>query len=224
MGLITIVRHGQASFGSDNYDQLSDVGMEQSRVLGEHLKHQEHEFDSVYSGSLERHKQTLDGILQAYSIKHSPEIDANLNEFEFKSVIKAYLVHHKRPFPDKSTPRVEYYRLLKNAMLSWQTGELDYLEMTESWLAFFERTTSAMNAIARNRAKHTLIVTSGGVLGAILKSVLNAPDATAIELNLQIRNASVTQFFVGKSGVSLSEFNNVSCFQSQDTKHLITYS
>lgn len=224
MGIITIVRHGQASFGTDNYDQLSELGIQQSQVLGKYFNQTNIEFDGIYCGSLARHQQTLDGILSNSGKTVSPVIDSSLNEFEFMAVIKAYLMHHKLPFPDRETPRSDYYRLLKRSMLSWQTGELDYLQMTESWQIFSERTNSALTNVAENRHKHALVVTSGGVIGSVLQSILNAPAPTAIDLNLQIRNASVTQCFVGKSGMSLSEFNNVSCFQSPDTLDLITYS
>ena len=37
MGEIILVRHGQAAFASDNYDQLTDLGWQQARWLGEHL-------------------------------------------------------------------------------------------------------------------------------------------------------------------------------------------
>ena len=224
MGIITLVRHGQASFGTDNYDQLSGLGNEQSRVLGKYLLGIGVEFDGFYTGSLARHQQTLNGILSGSNKEVTPEIDSNLNEFEFMAVIKAYLVHHKLDFPDKNTPRSDYYRLLKRAMLSWQTGELDYLQLTESWDTFSNRTMKAITNVAESRHRNALVVTSGGVIGAVLRSILNAPAATAIDLNLQIRNASLTQCFVGKSGMSLSEFNSVSCFQSVDTRHLVTYS
>ena len=182
------------------------------------------DFDAVYCGSLNRHQQTLDGILAGKGASHTPSIEDALNEFEFMAVIKAYLVAHKLPFPDRQTPRSDYYRLLKQAMLSWQSGELDYLQLTESWSSFLSRTTGVLHAIASEQPKHALVVTSGGVLGAVLKSILSAPDETAVDLNLQIRNASVTQLFVGRSGVSLSEFNNVACFQTEHTQHLVTYS
>ena len=38
MSELHLVRHAQASFGSDNYDQLSDLGHRQSRLLGGHFK------------------------------------------------------------------------------------------------------------------------------------------------------------------------------------------
>ena len=37
MSQVLLVRHGQASWGSDDYDVLSDLGERQSRMLGEAL-------------------------------------------------------------------------------------------------------------------------------------------------------------------------------------------
>ena len=39
MGQIVVVRHGQASFGADDYDVLSETGEEQARVVGRSLAH-----------------------------------------------------------------------------------------------------------------------------------------------------------------------------------------
>ena len=35
MSELYLVRHGQASFGSSDYDQLSEIGFKQSNVFGE---------------------------------------------------------------------------------------------------------------------------------------------------------------------------------------------
>ena len=37
VGNLYLIRHGQASFGADDYDVLSPVGVRQSQALGEHL-------------------------------------------------------------------------------------------------------------------------------------------------------------------------------------------
>ena len=37
MGQLLLVRHGQASFGAEDYDVLSETGWEQGRRLGAHL-------------------------------------------------------------------------------------------------------------------------------------------------------------------------------------------
>ena len=34
MGVLLLVRHGQASFGTADYDVLSETGWEQGRLLG----------------------------------------------------------------------------------------------------------------------------------------------------------------------------------------------
>ena len=36
---IYLVRHGQASFGEKDYDNLSKLGLEQSYLLGQHFNH-----------------------------------------------------------------------------------------------------------------------------------------------------------------------------------------
>ena len=70
MGQLLLVRHGQASFGADDYDQLSDLGKKQSIRLGEYWQHKAAEqadaepvkFEAVFMGSLKRHRQTWEGI------------------------------------------------------------------------------------------------------------------------------------------------------------------
>ena len=37
MAEILMVRHGQAAFGTDDYDRLTEVGWEQSRLLGDYF-------------------------------------------------------------------------------------------------------------------------------------------------------------------------------------------
>ena len=37
MGNLTLIRHGQASFGEKDYDNLSDLGRKQGHLLGEYL-------------------------------------------------------------------------------------------------------------------------------------------------------------------------------------------
>ena len=38
MSELLVIRHGQASFGQDNYDVLSDLGHEQARAAGAALR------------------------------------------------------------------------------------------------------------------------------------------------------------------------------------------
>ena len=62
MGTLYLVRHGQASFGADDYDNLCDLGARQSRRLGEYFAGNGLHFDAAIHGTLRRHLQTFDGI------------------------------------------------------------------------------------------------------------------------------------------------------------------
>ena len=62
MGTLYLVRHGQASFGAADYDQLSDLGRRQSERLGRYWRERGITFDAVLTGTLRRHAQTWEGI------------------------------------------------------------------------------------------------------------------------------------------------------------------
>ena len=58
MGNIYLVRHGQASFGAENYDQLSTLGQQQSQRLGEYFTDKGIQFEAALTGTLQRQIQT----------------------------------------------------------------------------------------------------------------------------------------------------------------------
>ena len=60
MGIIYFVRHGQASLGAQNYDQLSDLGYAQAEQLGLYFLQQKIQFEAVYTGTLQRQKQNIE--------------------------------------------------------------------------------------------------------------------------------------------------------------------
>eukprot|EP01041_Mallomonas_annulata_P036707 gene36707-59856_t len=62
MGNLYLVRHGQASFGAADYDNLSELGHRQSVRLGEYFAHKGLQFEAVMVGTLRRHAQTWAGI------------------------------------------------------------------------------------------------------------------------------------------------------------------
>ena len=69
MTSIYLVRHGQASFGKKDYDNLSEIGEKQSFLLGEHFKKLKLNFDKIYVGTLKRQIQTSEQILKNYENK-----------------------------------------------------------------------------------------------------------------------------------------------------------
>ena len=65
MGAIHLVRHGQASFGSGDYDRLSETGHLQARLAGEDMAARGLRPDVIIHGGLRRQRETAEGILAA---------------------------------------------------------------------------------------------------------------------------------------------------------------
>ena len=82
MGTLYLVRHGQASFGSHDYDRLSELGHRQCRALGEHFRSMNLRFATVLTGTLRRHRETYEGIAEGLAQSHTPEVCPGLDEYD----------------------------------------------------------------------------------------------------------------------------------------------
>ena len=74
MGNLYLVRHGQASFGAADYDNLSELGHRQSVRLGEYFAHKGLQFEAVMVGTLRRHAQTWAGIAKWVRYGQAPPL------------------------------------------------------------------------------------------------------------------------------------------------------
>ena len=227
---IFVVRHGQASFGSDNYDRLSELGWRQARWLGEHWAQDGHAFDRVVSGDLRRHRETAQGICEGLGLdSQRVEELPQLNEFDFHSVVKGYAEKNPQAAPDKNADKKVYYRLLKQAMHAWSSGEIS---ASESWQQFEQRIEQALGDLAvsstgndeQASARRTLVVSSGGAIAMMVRQILGAPVHSVIQLNMQIKNTAVSQLFAGRGGYSLHSFNHVPHLDHRERRGFITYS
>ena len=63
VGQLLLVRHGQASWGSEDYDVLSETGWEQSRLLGKALAARGIVPDVAVQGGMRRHRETAEACL-----------------------------------------------------------------------------------------------------------------------------------------------------------------
>ena len=62
MGMLYLIRHGQASAHAEDYDQLSELGKIQGRIIGNHLS--DKQIDAIYIGPRKRHLQTYEAARQ----------------------------------------------------------------------------------------------------------------------------------------------------------------
>ena len=59
MGKLTIVRHGQAAFMTEDYDRLSPLGEEQSLALGRYWARHGVKFTHAFTGPRKRHREII---------------------------------------------------------------------------------------------------------------------------------------------------------------------
>ena len=220
---IIFVRHGQAQFGQANYDKLSVVGHEQAVGLGTSLLEQGITIDHWVRGDMVRHVETLKGISQGMRTQVSHQIvTLDLNEYDFTGLLNARFADGKAPV-GLHTDRKTHFRLLRETLALWQNDEI--ANPPESWAAFETRLKRAQQTIFGLEGDTILVVSSGGAISKIVANALGVSHAKQVDLQLQIKNASMSTFIYSRrtGGFFLNAFNETP-FVSAKTQHLLTYS
>jgi broad specificity phosphatase PhoE len=223
MGSLYLVRHGQASFGADDYDQLSDLGHRQARRLGEYFAARGMRFDAILVGTLRRHRQTLDAILEGMGGTPAETLVwPGLNEYDSLAVIEAI---HPAPLEKPTTPEAyrHHFRLLRDGLTQWMNGVVTPRGMP-SYEGFVAGVTSALDHVrAHHQGQSVLLVSSGGPISTAVGRVLQAPPETTIELNLRIRNTAVTEFAFTPKRHMMVTYNTLPHLDGPDHKGWVTY-
>lgn len=234
---IHLIRHGQAAFGAADYDELSERGREQSRLLGAALAPLWRDGDRVIAGGMRRHRQTAEECLAALRSGRGkglearvPEVatDPRWNEFDHREIVARHRPEysdHQRLVADLSAaadPRRAFQSLFAAAMTRWSCGDHDH-DYSETWAAFRQRCRDALQAAAEAAAgsANVWVFTSGGPIAAVVQGLLDAPEAQALRLSWSLVNAGVTQLHVARSGLRLSTFNGHAHLQAR--ADLVTY-
>ena len=235
MSRLLLVRHGQASFGAKEYDALSDLGTEQSRVLGRSLLSRGSAPDLVLRGTMRRHVQTADAVLEGAELDVPVQLDDGWDEFDFQQVVEV----HKPMYRNRTLMKADLARTLRPvqafqevfeaATARWASGENDG-DYAESFPAFRSRVTEALDRAEELAADHRVvaIVTSGGpiAMAAALLTAGRNVDAPALAtlwaaLNRVSVNTGVTKVIAGKRGLSMSTYNEHTHLETD--ARLLTY-
>jgi broad specificity phosphatase PhoE len=221
MGTLYLVRHGQASFGADHYDQLSAMGERQCEQLGHYFRERGVQFEAALVGSLQRQVQSLAGIERGLGATLPSSSWPALDEYD-----PAALVHgvHPDPLPRPDTPeRVRHhFRLLREALSQWMAGTLVPVGMP-SYAVFAAGVRATLDHVRSVHAGDVLLVSSGGPISTAVGLVLQTPPATTIELNLRIRNSSVTEFAFTPKRHMLVGYNAVPHLDHPERRTWMTY-
>ena len=222
MGTLYLVRHGQASFGADDYDVLSELGYRQALRLGEYFKYKGMTFDAAFTGTLRRQIKTFEGIAEGMGLPMTATALPGLNEYDSEAVIGA--IHpHKLEKPTSPEMYRSHFRLLKDGLAQWMAGVVSPHGMP-SYTDFVAGITGTLDHIRKNFEGNVLLVSSGGPISTAVGHVLGTSPEATIELNLRIRNASVTEFAFTPKRHMLVTYNTLPHLDAPEHAGWVTYS
>jgi broad specificity phosphatase PhoE len=227
MSELILVRHGQASFFSDDYDRLSATGELQSQRLAEYWLARGVSFDEIYSGPLKRQIRTGEVVADTYrrAARPLPELKLidELAEYDGDGIVRSLL-----PRLAESDPRIQgladeyklaegerekyktFHRMLAATAEAWLRGEVAAPDV-ESWRDFHHRVRRALEKITSGKTggRRIAVFTSGGPISIAAQMAMQAPEPLALELNWRIRNCAVTGIVFSQGKFTLDHFNSL---------------
>ncbi len=241
MSRLTIVRHGQASFFTDDYDKLSEIGEQQSRVLAEYWIANGVAYDEVYTGTLQRQTRTAEVVGETFAAAGLPwpehGVYEGLNEYEADGIMDNLLPElceredrfrvlkedYDAAESEGGPPRYRtFHRLLEAVMVEYVAGKYKSNGF-EPWIEFSGRVRSALKSIIEKggSGRSIAVFSSGGPVGVFVQTALEAPEIKACELNWRVHNCSLTEFTFSPNRFTLDAFNAVAHLTPQP--ELLTY-
>jgi broad specificity phosphatase PhoE len=224
---LILVRHGQASLGSDDYDRLSERGHRQARLTAGRLSEVLQLGTKTWTGTLRRHRETV-APLQAL-VEPALKRTEDLNEFSTAGLVRAALRDADAlaiPKPRRAhllDPVAHLPDLLEwfpEVLVAWQERGMVDAEIG-SWGQFHERVTRARSeweATARE-GSDVVVVSSAGVIATLAASLAGHDLAWQRALAVRLYNASVTELAYESDGWTLLRCN---CTEHLDAEGLRT--
>lgn len=205
MGVITFVRHGQASTGAADYDVLSPLGEQQAGWVGTELCRRDIVPNRVISGALRRQHQTAAGALLTGGWHIALETDPCWDEFDHTNVLG--VAGH----PGTPTDPVEPDRAVSphdTVIPRWSSGLHD-AEYSEPFSVFTKRVEHGLDGLTREvgRGQTAVVFTSAGVIAWVAALLLGGGEPQWRALNRVVVNGSITKVTIGGRGATLISFN-----------------
>lgn len=210
MAVLTLVRHGQASFNTADYDRLSDLGQRQAQRLARHFLDAGTSFDEVVTGTLTRQLQTERALADAFGSAGvpwpEPQRHPGLDEFPVERVVRK--LAPELCLRDREVRR-QYRRYARGgagaeeALMALVVRVCEYwvrddyaTPVSPRWAQFRQQVEEVMTLLGRRAAggRQVLAVTSGGVISVAVQLATGAPVEDGIARNWLIHNGSLTQF------------------------------
>ncbi|XDD46344.1 histidine phosphatase family protein [Leptospira sp. WS39.C2] len=210
MSYLYLVRHGQADRLGKNYDQLTELGWKQANLLGEYFKQQRIEFDSVFTGSLNRQKQTAEGIIKSFTNEKfcipDPIENSAWDEFDSRmwlgiaakirnsneSFAKLYELYKKAWEDGKEETRHYFQELIQLVLADWVNGVWDPVE-PYTFQEYIEKVSVGPKQIPLD-VKSTLVVSSSTPIAIMMGLSCNMNHKEFPIFMKSILNSSLSVF------------------------------
>lgn len=209
MPSLLLIRHAQASFGTADYDVLSDLGRRQVRALVDGLERRGVDAARVVCGDLRRQRDTAEPCAEALGAALT--VDARWNEYVDRDI----LAHHatvpaglERKEGDSPLSSREFQQILNHALSAWiDAGE--HGPCHETWPAFRARLAEALGDAAGELGKGEtgMVVSSGGAIAAVCAELMGLPPKALIAFNHVSINTAICKIAVGRGGMTLISVN-----------------
>lgn len=221
MATLFLVRHAQAPFAAAADDPLSPLGQRQSVQLGRYFGARQQRFDLVLTGTLRRHTQTLAGVSEGMGTTLEAETWPGLDEHDSHQVMAA---EHPEPRQDASPAERygPYARQLRQGLLQWMLGR-DQGAGLQPWADFYQGVMDVLTRVQTSGADNVLLVSSGAPIACAIGHVLATPPAATVELNMRLRNTSVTEFAFDTGHLALQTYNTLPHLDSIEFDSWITH-
>jgi broad specificity phosphatase PhoE len=234
MASIYLIRHGQASFGAENYDQLSTLGQRQADITGQYLKKIGLAIDVAYSGSLSRQQETAERVMAGLGFGEPILTDERFNEVDNDEQVRALLPGLAAG--DEALAEIagrgmksskDYQKIIAAVFNAWVHPDCAATDITP-WSSYRDGVEAALrNIIATvGSGKNTAVFTSGGTIATAVGLVTGAAHSGFYQFYEPVMNCSITRFIYSGSRISLSNFNDtghLALLGAQLGESLVTY-
>lgn len=220
MSTLYLVRHGQTQgFVHGSYTHLTELGVRQSRALGQWFQQMAIRPDAVYVGPLQRQQQTLTELKGLWQPSPETHVLPELAEHNAGEVVRAALEQWPsetgaraklaQKAAERQMTQAEFFDFFREVMIAWSTDEL-CPEGAIRWNAFVTQVSSGLDTLLSGpNGQSRLAVSSGGAIGVAVAQILGISDpATMLELGYAVFNTSVTEIRYAPQRRSLLRFNH----------------
>lgn len=228
MSVLYLVRHGQASFGAQDYDQLTTLGVEQCRQLARHWAALGREVPQVFAGRLRRQQASAEAFAatlgEASGRAPAVEVIDGLEEYDHVALLRAYAVKAGAlaELGNLNGNRKAFHRFIERALEAWVTGELPEFG---PFSAFRDPCVAALDRLMRQigRGQTAVVFGSAGSLAAAIQPIIGLGDWDLLRLKLNLHNTGVIKLLFNEESAAIESINSLSHLEQPGMARLITH-